>query len=50
MKSGKKVLVAANKLDNPKREENIYNYYELGFEDVLPISGEHSLGLSDLLK
>ena len=49
MKSGKKVLVAVNKLDNPKREENIYNYYELGFEDVLPISGEHSLGLSDLL-
>ena len=34
MKSGKKVLVAVNKLDNPKREENIYNYYELGFEDV----------------
>ena len=49
MKSGKKVLVAVNKLDNPKREENIYNYYELGFEDVLPVSGEHSLGLSDLL-
>ena len=49
MKSGKKVLVAVNKLDNPKREENIYNYYELVFEDVLPISGEHSLGLSDLL-
>ena len=48
-KSGKKVIVAVNKLDNVKREENIYNYYELGFEIVLPISGEHSLGLTDLL-
>lgn len=49
MKSGKRVIVAVNKLDNVKREENIYNYYELGFEEVLPVSGEHSLGLSDLL-
>ena len=49
MKSGKKVVVAVNKLDNIKREENIYNYYELGFEEVMPISGEHSLGLGDLL-
>lgn len=49
MKSGKPVLVAVNKLDNSKREENIYNYYELGFENIFPVSGEHSLGLSDLL-
>lgn len=41
--------MAVNKLDNIKREENIYNYYELGFEEVMPISGEHSLGLGDLL-
>ena len=49
MKSGKRVIVAVNKLDNVKREENIYNYYELGFEEVLPVSGEHSIGLTDLL-
>lgn len=49
MKSGKRVVVAVNKLDNVKREENIYNYYELGFEEVIGISGEHSLGLNDLL-
>lgn len=49
MKSGKRVLVVVNKLDNVKREENIYNYFELGFEEVLPVSGEHSIGLSDLL-
>lgn len=49
MKSGKRVVVAVNKIDNQKRESNIYNYYELGFEEVLPISGEHSLGITDLL-
>lgn len=49
MKSGKRVIVAVNKLDNFKREENIYNYYELGFEEVMPVSGEHSIGLNELL-
>ena len=49
MKSGKRTILAVNKLDNIKREENLYNFYELGFEEILPISGEHSLGLSELL-
>ena len=49
MKSGKRVILAVNKLDNFKREENIYNYYELGFEEVLPVSSEHSIGLTELL-
>ena len=49
MKSGKRVVVAVNKLDNYKREENIYAYYELGFEEVLGVSGQHSIGLNELL-
>ena len=48
-KSGKKVIVAVNKLDNSKRDNNIYNFYELGFGDVVGISGEHNIGISDLL-
>ena len=48
-KSSKKVIVAVNKLDNSKREENIYNFYELGFEDIVGISGEHNIGINDLL-
>ena len=28
-KSGKEVIVVVNKLDNVKRNENIYNYYDL---------------------
>ena len=48
-KSGKKIILAVNKIDNEKRKEDIYNYYELGFENVIPISGEHNLGIGTLL-
>ena len=49
MKSGKRIILVVNKLDNTKREDNIYNYYELGFEEVIGVSGQHSIGLTDLL-
>lgn len=49
MKSGKKVIVVVNKLDNIKRNDNVYNFYELGFSDVIGVSGEHSLGFGELL-
>jgi len=48
-KSGKDVIVAVNKIDNSKRDNNIYNFYELGFGDVVGISGEHGLGISEML-
>lgn len=48
-KSGKKIIVAVNKIDNKNREDNIYNFYELGFKNVIGISGEHNLGISKLL-
>ena len=49
IKSGKKIILAANKIDNEKRKNDIYNYYELGFDNIIPISGEHNLGISNLL-
>ena len=49
MKSGKDIIVAVNKIDNEKRENNIYEFYELGFENIIPISGEHNIGIIDLL-
>ncbi len=49
IKTNKKVIVAVNKLDNAKRTEEIYRYYELGFEIVLPLSASHNLGFTELL-
>ena len=48
-KSGKKVVVAINKVDNKKVNDNIYDFYTLGFDYYIPVSGEHNTGLSDLL-
>ncbi len=48
-KSDKKIIVAVNKIDNEQRKDNIYSFYELGFELVLPISAEHKLGITELL-
>ena len=49
-KSNKKIILAVNKIDNEKRKDDIYNYYELGFDNIIPISGEHNLGISTLLE
>jgi len=49
-RTNKKVIVAVNKIDNKQREDNIYGFYELGFECVLPISAEHKLGITELLE
>ncbi|HHT38074.1 MAG TPA: ribosome biogenesis GTPase Der [Mollicutes bacterium] len=49
LKANKKVIVAINKMDTKKATENIYDFYELGFDEYVPISAEHSDGTSDLL-
>ncbi len=46
--SGKKVIVVINKIDNKKSEENIYDFYELGFDTYIPVSGEHGVGFFEL--
>jgi len=48
-RSGKPVVVAVNKVDNPGRIDTIYEFYSLGFGDPVPISGAHGTGLGDLL-
>jgi GTP-binding protein len=50
MKSGKDVILAVNKIDNNKRASDVYNFYELGFEEVIGISGEHNIGIMELLE
>ena len=48
-KSNKKVIVAINKVDNKKAEDHIYDFYELGFDIYIPISGEHGIGFVELM-
>ncbi len=46
----KPVYVAINKVDSPEREQLIYDFYKLGFENLYPISALHgSHGLSQML-
>lgn len=49
-KQNKKVVVAVNKIDNyVKEKDNMFEFYSLGFEDVIAISAEHKVNLGDLL-
>ena len=49
IKSHKDVIVVVNKLDNDKRKDNVYNFYELGFEHVYGVSAEHNIGFKELM-
>ena len=49
IKSGKPVLVAANKVDDNSFMDSIYDFYSLGCEEVFPISALHGIGVGDLL-
>lgn len=49
MKNAQKdVILVVNKLDN-NEIDNFYDFYELGFDRVFPISAEQAKGLGDLL-
>jgi GTPase len=48
-KTQKPVILIANKCDHPKNiEENIYNIYELGFDEPIQVSAIHNLGIEQI--
>lgn len=50
-KCGKPVIVAVNKLDSTKQEdENFYDAYTLGFEEIVATSAEHNKGFDDIMR
>ncbi|MBB6449021.1 GTP-binding protein [Geomicrobium halophilum] len=49
LRSNKPVIVGVNKVDNLEMEEQIYDFYSLGFGQPFPISGSHGRGTGDLL-
>ena len=48
-KSNKDVIVAINKMDIKEAKNNIYDFYELGFEKYIPISSIHNIGYVELM-
>ena len=48
-RSSKPVVLAVNKIDAPKFEEAMYEFYSLGLGDPYTISSAQGLGLGDLL-
>lgn len=49
-KSGKPVVLAANKADSPGEPPmEIYEFYNLGIGDPIPISSIHKMGVGDIL-
>ena len=48
-KTDKKVIVAINKIDVKDAQNNIYDFYELGFDTCIPISSIHNTGFIELM-
>ena len=48
-KNNKKVIVAINKIDVKEAQNNIYDFYELGFDTYIPISSIHNTGFVELM-
>jgi len=48
-RTDKKVIVAINKIDVKDAKDNIYDFYELGFDTYIPISGIHNTGYIELM-
>jgi len=49
MRTGKKVLLIANKIDSAKLPEDFYDFYEFGLGEPIAISSTNMLGLGDVL-
>ena len=45
----KPVILAVNKIDSPQRAMDVYEFYNLGLGDPIPISASNAMNLGDLL-
>ena len=46
----KPIILVVNKVDNDKMMEKVYDFYELGIEEVYPISIAHNRGVGKLIE
>jgi len=45
----KPVFYAVNKIDGIEQEDNLYEFYNLGIDNLFPVSSEHGYGIPDFL-
>lgn len=48
-KSNKPVVLAVNKIDDINRISDIHDFYTLGFDEPIAVSGSHGIGIGDIL-
>lgn len=48
--SGRPVVLAVNKVDNPTREKNVVEFYEFTLGDPVPVSAYHGTGIRELME
>ena len=47
--SGKRIIVAVNKIDLPMHAERSAEFHRLGFKDIIEVSAEHGYGVDSLI-
>lgn len=45
-----KLMLVVNKVDGPEKENEIWNFYSLGFEKVYPVSASHGYGYGEFIE
>ena len=48
-KTNRPVILVVNKIDSQSQYDNVYDFYELGFEKYIPISSIHNTGYVELM-
>lgn len=48
-KTEKPVFALVNKVDGPRQESDMYEFYRLGMDNLYPISAQHNIGISDVM-
>ncbi len=49
LKEGKQIYLAVNKVDGPRQENDVFEFYTLGAPKVYSISAQHKLGITELM-
>jgi GTP-binding protein len=49
-RAGKPMMLVVNKVENPKQEAQVAQFYELGMGDPIPISAYHGHGIHELMQ